>query len=1108
MPKAKYLIGFSLIFLLLVLLHGCTDLDPISERVSIELFLADDDAPIVEGEPFTLCVALEAVAFIEVVHLTSAEGSPQDTVLVSFKEDRYRDTLFVTMLFDSPGKSAITAVAQTTDGSTKSTKMDIEVHAFAPEIVNHPEEVFVLEGDSAVFSVNAEGSKLSFQWQENGEDIEGATLTELIIRDITSAYNGNLYSCVVSNALGSETTDAALLTVVYKVVYNSSDHDEGKVPVDNNLYQLDEAVVVLGNNGELRRDGFAFSGWIVGFDSSVVYNEEDSLTMGEETINLFALWEANDLTVTFDPQNGEDVFTVAIASGETVDEPETPVRQGYEFNSWYSDEDLTELWDFSTPVSEDITLYAKWTPDAPQTYTLSYTAGENGSLTGETSQTVEHGESGTAVTAVPDEGYEFSEWSDGRTYNPRTDTNVQDHISVTAQFEAIPVVTFTVTFQSNDGSAVDGIEVEGGETVSEPEEPTRDGYTFDGWYADEELTKLWDFSQNTVKESITLYAKWTPDAPQTYTLSYTAGENGSLTGETSQTVEHGESGTAVTAVPDEGYEFSEWSDGRTYNPRTDANVQDHISVTAQFEAIPVVTFTVTFQSNDGSAVDGIEVEGGETVSEPEEPTRDGYTFDGWYADEELTELWDFSQSTVSEDITLYAKWTPIPVFTLTYHSNGNDGGTAPTTASYEEGQEVTVSGPGSLYLTGYTFSGWNTQADGQGDAYDVGDTFEMGSENMELYAQWEIKVYIVSFETYGGSDVDTQHVQHGSLATEPSPAPVKDGHTFVEWCVNESLGTVFDFQDVRIYGNRTIYAKWSINPYTITFDKNHGDATGSMSSQTMLFGNPTPLSSGEFERTDYTFLGWSTTRDGSVEYEDNSEFTIGSANVTLYAVWEWAGTLTDIDGNVYTTVRIGNQIWTVENLRTTRYADGTPIPHVIDNSEWGDLSTPAYCWYDDGGDVSSQTDYSHEKYGALYNWWVVDPSNPKNIAPEGWRVPTDEDWTELQNYLIANGYNWDSTTTGNKIGKALASDGGEWDNSTDQGRVGNDQRSNNSSGFTGLPGGFRASSGDFLQVGGSGIWWSSTEFGTSALYRVLLGEGLSRTSFSKASGYSVRLLRD
>jgi uncharacterized protein (TIGR02145 family) len=141
------------------------------------------------------------------------------------------------------------------------------------------------------------------------------------------------------------------------------------------------------------------------------------------------------------------------------------------------------------------------------------------------------------------------------------------------------------------------------------------------------------------------------------------------------------------------------------------------------------------------------------------------------------------------------------------------------------------------------------------------------------------------------------------------------------------------------------------------------------------------------------------------------------------------GTVTDIDGNVYTTVKIGTQEWMAENLRTTRYNDSSEIPFVTKSSEWYRLPTPAYCYYNNTTNAASI-----KKFGALYNWYVVNPLNPYKIAPKGWRVPDTTDWNILQNYLIANGYNWDGTTSGNKIAKSMAATT-DWKISTQAGAM-------------------------------------------------------------------------
>ena len=214
------------------------------------------------------------------------------------------------------------------------------------------------------------------------------------------------------------------------------------------------------------------------------------------------------------------------------------------------------------------------------------------------------------------------------------------------------------------------------------------------------------------------------------------------------------------------------------------------------------------------------------------------------------------------------------------------------------------------------------------------------------------------------------------------------------------------------------------------------------------------------------------------------------------------GSVTDIDGNVYQTVKIGNQVWIVENLRTTKYNDGTPIPLVTDTTAWKALTTPGYCYYNN----TTHAD-SIKKYGALYNWYAVDT---KKIAPKGWHVPTDAEWTILENYLIANGYNWDGTRMENKIAKSMATKT-DWQTHTNSGAIGNDLSKNNRSGFSALPGGYRDNHGVFLNFGNHGYWWSATEFGASdAFYRHLFFGSvlLLRFSHVKSCGFSVRLLRD
>ena len=170
-------------------------------------------------------------------------------------------------------------------------------------------------------------------------------------------------------------------------------------------------------------------------------------------------------------------------------------------------------------------------------------------------------------------------------------------------------------------------------------------------------------------------------------------------------------------------------------------------------------------------------------------------------------------------------------------------------------------------------------------------------------------------------------------------------------------------------------------------------------------------------------------------------------------VGSFQNNIIDVDGNTYKTVKIGNQIWMAENLKTSKYSDGTKIPNITDKSQWSNLKTGAWVFYNN--DTSNNA-----KYGKLYNWYAVNhiTNGNKNICPDGWHVPSNSEWQILKDYLGG------SSVAGSKMKEFGIIN---WNTPN--------KDATNTSLFTGLPNGYRDYNGGYNQVGSKGYWWTSDE---------------------------------
>jgi uncharacterized protein (TIGR02145 family) len=258
---------------------------------------------------------------------------------------------------------------------------------------------------------------------------------------------------------------------------------------------------------------------------------------------------------------------------------------------------------------------------------------------------------------------------------------------------------------------------------------------------------------------------------------------------------------------------------------------------------------------------------------------------------------------------------------------------------------------------------------------------------------------------------------------------------------------------------------WSTTTDPTLEDYKTNDGTGS--------GNFISTLTGLQPETDYYVRAYATSETDTV-YGRNILFSTKGYE-----------TMTDIEGNVYKNVTVGTQTWMAENLKTTRYNDGSSIPLVKDETKWAGISTPAYCWYKNDEDAFKPV------YGALYNWYSISTGK---LCPVGWHVPGDEEWNVLTIYLG---------------GEDIA--GGKLKETGSTYWVEPNTGATNESGFTAYPGGFRYIDGKFFDFGFSCYWWSSTEYSESrSWFRfIYYNDAIAhRFNNNKKNGFSVRCIKD
>ena len=368
----------------------------------------------------------------------------------------------------------------------------------------------------------------------------------------------------------------------------------------------------------------------------------------------------------------------------------------------------------------------------------------------------------------------------------------------TANWEKIQY--FTVFYNVHGhGTAPAEEKVESGKTAAKPEDPTADGWKFKGWYiSDDYIGEPFDFTTAITRDT-TLHAKWA----RTWTVTFDVGDHG--TAPAAQTVEDGAKATKPADPTAEDYSFQGWYTDTRYTMEYDFSkeVTEDTTVYAKWVKKPIVSFN---RNGHGTAPASQTVELNGKAVKPADPTAEGYVFRGWYTTAACTTEFDFN-TPIAADTTLYAKWDEI--YTVTFNVGGH--GTAPTPQKVENGGKATK--PENPTAKGWRFDGWYTDEKCTA-RYDFDKAV---TANTTLYAKWT-QLFTLTFETNGGTKIDSVEAPDGSLVYLGSYKPTKSGYYFVGWYTDKNLTRASRVGYVRMDGNKTVYAKFAVadktNPKT------------------------------------------------------------------------------------------------------------------------------------------------------------------------------------------------------------------------------------------------------------------------------------------------------
>ncbi|MDR4073289.1 MAG: InlB B-repeat-containing protein [Eubacterium sp.] len=755
----------------------------------------------------------------------------------------------------------------------------------------------------------------------------------------TSYTDGQNVTNLTSVEGGTVTLYAQWRANNYTIHFDGNTADGGSTPEQAMTY---DQAASLTTNG-YTKTGYTFMNWNTQRDGGgTAYTDGQNVSnlssKEGDSVTLYAQWRANSYTIQYDGNNadGGDMANQSMTYDQAANlTANSYTKTGYTFAGWNTRPDGAgtaygneqSVVNLTPDGGSIITLYAQWHANNYKVAFDGNTA-DSGSMSDQPMAfDIEVNLTANAYTKT---GYTFVGWNTEKGGEGTAYTDGQTVVNLTA----VEGETVTLYAQWRANKYIiyfDGNTADGGST---PEQAmtydtaatltangyTKTGYTFIGWNTQLDGGGMaYDDGQSVINltlnddETVTLYAQWHANS---YTIHFdgNTADSGSMTDQ-SMTYDQAASLTANGYIKT-GYAFVGWNtqpdgggtaytDGQTVSNLT-SEEGGTVTLYAQWRAN---NYTIHF---DGNTADG--------GSTPEQAmtydqaaslttngyTKTGYTFMNWNTQRDgggtaYTDGQNVSNlsSKEGDSVTLYAQWRANR-YTVQYDGNTADGGSTPEQAmTYDQAASLTING---YTKTGYTFTGWNTQPDGGGMAYDDGQSVinlaPVEGETVTLYAQWRANTYSIQYDgnTADGGSTPEQAMTYDQAASLTVNGYTKTGYTFTGWNTQPD-GTGAAFNDEQTVINLSprdediviLYAQWRANHYTIQFDGNTAES-GSTPDQIMTYDQTAELTANGYTKTGFAFSGWNTQADGQgtgyTERESVKNLTtVDDDTVLLYAQW-------------------------------------------------------------------------------------------------------------------------------------------------------------------------------------------------------------------------------